>query len=57
MTIYAYLDLSTAHLRRETMDTLSDATEGTCQARGWPAMTIAPYEYGDCIAALPHYMW
>lgn len=37
-----YLDLSTGHLTKVTMDSLSYGTG----RQGWPAMTIASYTYG-----------
>lgn len=50
--IATYLDLSTGHLRRETMDYLSNYDQGTCCALGWPAMSIAPYMHG-CFVTVP----
>lgn len=42
MTNKSYLDLSTGHLTKETMDNLSYDTG----RHGWPAMSIASYAYG-----------
>lgn len=44
--IHTYLDLSTDHLAQETMRQLNELTAGDRLQLGWPAMTVAPYEYG-----------
>lgn len=42
-----YLDLSTGHLSRDTRNFLEkEHNSATRGAMGWPAMTIAAYEYG-----------
>jgi hypothetical protein len=48
MTIHTYVDISTGHVSRATMELLSSAgaIDNPCREHGWPAMTIAPYEYG-----------
>lgn len=45
--IGVYLDLSTGHLTRATMELLED--QDASRNCGWPAMTIAPYEHGAFI--------
>lgn len=45
-----YLDLSILHLTSLTMRQLHTAKFDACQHLGWPAMTIAPYEYGVFIS-------
>ena len=50
--IFAYLDLSTAHTTQATSQLLAEiSTEERCH-RNWPAMTVAPYEYG-CFVTVP----
>lgn len=39
--IFPYLDLSTGHVSKATMDQLNRQGE-----ENWPAMSIAPYTYG-----------
>jgi hypothetical protein len=51
--IHTYLDLTTAHLSRETMDQLSNYEQGCAVGMGWPAMSIAPYEYGAFVTVPP----
>ena len=43
-----YLDLSTCHVRQETMAALG-VYESGAHDMGWPAMTIASYECGAFI--------
>ncbi len=42
----AYLDLSIDHLTTDTRVELHISTANERMARGWPALTIAPYGYG-----------
>lgn len=46
--IYTYLELSTGHLTRETLDALEAANDKPAWMvrEDWPAMTIANYAYG-----------
>ncbi len=50
----SYLDLSTAHLSRDTRNLL-DRYDGVnnWQALGWPAITLASYEYGWFVTVPP----
>lgn len=45
--ILRYLDLSTGHLTRKTMDLLQRTDAGDCISMGWPALTIASYPHGS----------
>lgn len=44
--MYIYLDLSTGHLTDETRETLGRLTAADRFYCGWPAMTVAQYDYG-----------
>lgn len=44
--IRTFFDLSTAHLRPETMQQLSDLTPEQRMGNGWPAMTVSDYLHG-----------
>lgn len=50
--IHTYLDLSTAHITKDTADAL-DMVGNDGIVLGWPAMTIAPYEYGTFVTVPP----
>jgi hypothetical protein len=53
--LFTYLDLSTGHLSRVTMDALEriDADHNVRSGNyGWPAMTVAAYEHG-CFVTVP----
>jgi hypothetical protein len=62
--ILTHLDLSTGHIKQETMETLTFISEGKMptgqlleagailQQLGWPAMTIAAYDRG-CFVSCP----
>jgi hypothetical protein len=60
MTIYTYLDLSTAHLTQRTTELLEQVADhkrhdsAGGQPVGWPAMTISAYEYGFFITVPEH---
>lgn len=41
-----YLDLVTNHLTRWTMNSLELLSSSDRNECGWPAMTVAPYDYG-----------
>lgn len=47
--IHSYLDVSTEHITRGTMAKLES---GSSHLYGWPAMSIANYEYG-CFVTVP----
>lgn len=44
--ISTYLELSTGHLRRATLNELAGCSGAVRAPAGWPAMTIADYLYG-----------
>lgn len=50
--IATYLDLSTSHVSRKTMELLETMTSRDRLGSGWPAMTVANYEYG-CFITVP----
>lgn len=57
MSTFLYLDLCTNHVTQGTMDLLSTANKTRNDLAiwlGWPAMTIAPYEYG-CFVTVPDF--
>lgn len=50
--VFPYLDLSTNHTTQATAALLAAiSSEERCH-RNWPAMTVAPYEYG-CFVTVP----
>lgn len=50
--IFAYLDLSTNHTTQATSDLLAVISSADRCKLEWPAMTVAPYEYG-CFVTVP----
>lgn len=57
MSLLTYLDLSTAHVSDATATLLDGFERGLCTERlqelNWPAMTIAPYDYGWFLTVPP----
>lgn len=49
MAVHTYIDMSTSHVSAGTMLLLEHGIKPV----GWPAMTIAPYEYGVFVTVPP----